>query len=190
MERTTRPSLGGRIGQVLAVGIVVAAISAAEPPEALGVLDSFVVSRANLRYDNAPRRENGKAKLQAFVDDNDTAGELYAKLLDNKVTVVVTDGGEFDVTIDLTGCQPRASERVTCRSVDRKVRAKFLASKQGPFLYNIWVTARRLSELETGDLQPIGPVTVRLRYDELDQGADEIETCSPRGDKALYCREP
>jgi hypothetical protein len=158
------------------------------PGTTLG-LETLVASIAKLRYDNSVKRDNGTLKIRALVDDNSTVGLLQAGLLAGTVSLSVSDGGLFGADVAITGCKLRPSERISCRSLDRTVRAQFLPTAQGPFIYNMRVSARRLPDALTGNVTPVGPVSLELHQPGVVR-TDVISDCGARGSFKLVCREP
>ncbi len=149
----------------------------------------LTLSSLRLRYDNATV-DNGKAKFKALLDDNDSQ-TLEADLIAGNVSVQIIDNGQFNLTLPLTGCQLRAHGRIRCLSVDRRTRARFFPTKQGPFIYNVQVSAKSLSSTETGSVQPSGPVVVSINQSGGPSRVDLISDCSaPAGKKYLSCLEP
>jgi hypothetical protein len=80
------------------------------------------------------------------------------------------------------------TDRLVCRTADRRRRATFEPSRQGPFLYKMRLYASNLSPLDTGASQPAGSVSVVLRYGALDR-ADDISACRPKQASTLRCVE-
>jgi hypothetical protein len=151
-------------------------------------LETLVLSIAKLRYDNSAKHDSGTLKVRALVDDNSTLGQLQVGLLAGTVSLSISDSGQFVAEVPITGCTLKQAERVICRSLDRRVRAVFLPTPQGPFIYNMRVSARRLSDTVTGLAQPVGPVSVELHQPGADR-PDVISTCKPFGTIKLVCRE-
>ena len=160
-----------------------------ELPRAASGLETLVLSIAQLRYDNSANRSSGSLKVRALVDDNGTAGQLQVGLLAGTVAVTVSDAGQFNVLLPLTGCKLTPSESVRCRSADGRIRASFIATAQGPYVYNMRVLARRLPETATGSSLPVGPVGVVLHQPGGDR-PDQISACSPTSEFTLFCRDP
>lgn len=151
-------------------------------------LETLVLSIAKLRYDNSAKHDNGTLKVRALVDDNSTLGQLQVGLLAGTVSLSLSDGGQFVAEVPITGCRLKPAERVICKSLDRRVRAVFLPTAQGPFIYNMRVSVRRLSDAVTGTAQPVGPVSVELHQPGADR-PDVISVCKPFGTVKLVCRE-
>lgn len=175
----------------LVVAMAGVAGTAAVPRTAAG-LETIVLSVVRLRYDNSSTRDNGSAKVRALVDDNDTQGGLELGLVAGTVSVTVTDSGQFDATVLLTGCtatSTTAGTQVRCRSADRRIKAKFYPTAQGPFLYNMVLSVRRLPDTVTGAQQPVGPVMVVLHQGVAIDRPDVIYACQAKNSKKLVCRE-
>ncbi len=170
--------------------LVSALLAVAVIPKPAFCLESLVLSNVRLRFDNSSKRDNGSLKVRALVDDNSTFGELAADLVAGTVTIEVSDDtGVFNVSLPVTGCALKVSGRIKCRSADRQIRVAFLPTRQGPFIYNMRVAARRLSDAVTGTITPTGPVSVVLRQTSVDR-ADTISACVARGPfKLLVCLE-
>jgi hypothetical protein len=142
-----------------------------------------------MRYDTASVRDNGRFRINGFVDDNPTGGTLPASLASNSTTVNVKDSAFFDATVTLTGCSTSGSGKVLrCISSDRLIKATFRRTKDDPLSYKTSIKARRLSTSQTSSAQPVGPVTVVLEQNTgaTEQGA--INQCKQRGKFALICR--
>ena len=149
---------------------------------------ALTVSSARLRYANGGN-SNGKAKIKALIDDNQTQ-TLATDLVAGSVSVDILDNGQFNANLPLTGCQLRAHGRLRCLSADRKTRARFFPTKQGPFIYNVFLTTKGLSPAVTGNAQPAGPVVVRINQTSFSR-VDLISQCNaPSGKKFISCLEP
>jgi hypothetical protein len=168
--------------------VIVAAWGVSEVPRAALGLETLVLSIAQLRYDNSPNRSSGALKIRALVDDNSTMGQLQVGLLAGTVALEISDAGQFSVLVPITGCKLTPSESVRCRSADGSVRANFIATAQGPYIYNMRVLARRLPDTQTGTVRPVGPVGVVLHQPGGDR-PDAISACQPISDWTLLCRE-
>lgn len=150
---------------------------------------SLVVSVARLRQDTSDVRDNGTVRLRMLMNDNDTLGGLEASALAGTVSVRVVDSGGFDVTLPLSGCTLRGlKKRIVCLSNDRKIRAVFRPTRQGPHIYNGRVVGRQLSDAVTGASPSAGPVTVTVEHattaDPLTPTitrVDDISDCTARG---------
>ena len=169
--------------------VVLTAWGFSELPRAAFGLEPLVLSRTKLRYDTSVRGDNGTLKIRALVDDNSTGGLLRAGLVAGTVALEISDGAQFDVVLQLTGCRLTSSEGVRCRSADGKVRANFVATAQGPWIYNMRASARRLPDTLTGTALPVGPVSVELHQPGADR-PDVISDCAPDGLTTLVCRDP
>jgi hypothetical protein len=149
---------------------------------------ALVLSVARLRAarDTAA---NGQLTVRAFLNDNDSAGTFATSALSTGVLVSVRDAsGFFNVTWTFPPCQQIADGRIMCRSADRNRRATFQPTAQGPFLYRVRISAKRLSPFETNDVAPTDPVTVTLRHGVIDR-ADGIGSCHPLHATGLVCVE-
>lgn len=149
---------------------------------------ALVLSVARLRasHDTAA---SGKLTVRAFLNDNDSAGRFEASALSTGVLVAVRDAsGFFNVTWTFPPCQRIADGRISCRSADRNRRATFQPSGQGPFLYRVRISAKRLSPLETNDVAPTDPLTVTLRHGVIDR-MDGIGSCHPLHSTSVVCVE-
>lgn len=152
---------------------------------------SLVLSVVRLRLDSSDRRDNGSVLVRALLNDNDTAGGLSTALLADSVVVTVTDATMtgFDTTINLTGCRAIGSRgKIGCKSADRKTRATFSPTRQGPYIYNVYIRVLSQSELETGTTQSTGEVTVTLQQGLITR-VDTISACEQRGATRLTCVE-
>jgi hypothetical protein len=190
--RITRRSTGtARCGARVLRSCLLLAVAAwvvgESPRTALG-LETLVVSVVKLRYDNSITRDSGTFKIRALIDDNSTVGQLQVGLLAGTVSVEISDGAQFNVVVTLTGCELTPSEGVRCRSPGGIVKANFIPTAQGPYIYNMRVSARRLPDTAAGTALPVGPVSVVLHQPGADR-SDVISTCAPRGDFSLLCRE-
>ena len=76
----------------------------------------------------------------------------------------VTDGEQFNALVQVTGCATRPSQIIRCRSADRKTKAQFKPTVQGPNLYNMRLTAKGLSAVVTGAEQPQAEVVTVILY--------------------------
>jgi len=185
-ESTTAWRCGRLLRRCLLV--LLTACGLGELPNAAHGLETLVLSVAKLRYDNSIASDNGSLKIRALVDDNSTVGQLRVGLVAGTVTAVITDGGQFNVTLVISGCKLTRSEGVRCRSSDGKVRANFVPTAQGPYIYNMRLQARRLADTVTGATPPIGPVSVILHQPGADR-PDVISVCGPDSAFTLLCRE-
>ena len=150
---------------------------------------SLVLSVARLRIDTSTNHDNGSVTLRALTNDNNTAGGLNTALVNNRVVVTVTDSGTFDTTLALTGCNAVGHRgKIVCRSNDHNIRAVFTPTRQGPYIYNTTIRARKLSDADTGTDQPNGSVHVTLQQDAITR-ADDISTCHQAGKTRLTCIE-
>jgi hypothetical protein len=96
--------------------------------------------------------------------------------------------GGFDAAWTFPPCALVGTDRLVCRTADRRRRATFQPSYQGPFLYKMRLSATNLGPLDTGGTQPGGPVSVALRHGALDR-ADDISACRPKQASVLRCVE-
>lgn len=191
MKRTRRLCRAAGRFRSLAV-VAIGLIGYAAVPQAAVGLETLVLSVVRLRYDNSSTHDNGSAKVRALVDDNDTQGGLELGLVAGTVSVTVTDSGQFDTTVPLTGCtatSTTAGTLVRCRSADRAIKARFYPTAQGPYIYNMVLSARRLADTETGAQQPVGPVTVVLHQSAGIDRPDVISACEAKNSTKLVCRE-
>ena len=156
---------------------------ACDPLDGRGAL---VLSVARLRA--APSTSaRGTLKLRAFLNDNDSAGNFETSALSTGLLVSVHDATSFvNSTWTFPPCQ-RVGSSISCRTVDRRRRATFHPSGQGPFLYRARISARNLSPLEIG-VPPTGPITVTLRHGVIDR-VDGIGNCQPSRATGLACIE-
>lgn len=160
---------------------------------------SIVLSVVRIRQDTAPTRDNGNVKVRMLVNDNDTGGGLEASALAGSLSVRIQDSANFNVTLPMSGCTVRGSQRrISCKSNDRNIRAVFHPTRQGPLVYNARITGRRLSAIDTGVNSATAHVTVRLMQGTVGNPvtptvtrADEIFDCSQRPSRLfkLACTE-
>jgi hypothetical protein len=169
--------------------VVLTAWGVSELPRVALGLETLVLSRAKLRYDISVRGNNGALKIKALVDDNSTVGQLRLGLLAGTVAADISDSGQFNLVLPLTGCKLTSSEGVRCRSSDGTVRANFVPTAQGPYIYNMRISARRLPDTLTGTALPVGPVSVVLHQPGADR-ADVISACAADSLTTLVCRDP
>jgi hypothetical protein len=153
---------------------------------------SLVIFQAQLRYDDSPGADNGKAILRGFVDDNDTGGQLEANLLSNNASIEVTDSGLFSAVMPISGCSVKKSGIIKCKSADKTIKAIFKPTFQGPLIYMMRVKGRRLTDVATGAEQPSGPrvsgVLVQGSLGRADVIGDVVP-CASAGAKSLKCKE-
>lgn len=201
IETTRRGRVGWRHGRgliAIACGLLLGAVgssaAAQQPPKPI------VLSLVKLRLDATgnPSDGNGRLSLKTLLDDNDTVGipgeDLATRALADQVTLTLTDGVAFNAEVALTGCRstsgtPLNLVKITCRSGDRNVRARFVPTRQGPLVYNMRVSARGLPASVTGTVPPSGPVTVTVHQTPTIDRADVITNCQARAATTLICRE-
>lgn len=155
---------------------------------------SLVLSFGRLRI--ATVNSRGSSQASFLLNVNDTQLGFQTQALAGGVVVTMKDQAAFNVTRTLTNCQLRGTGgRIFCLSVDRKVRATFQPTRQGPFLYNVAVSFVRLETPDTGATPPVGPMDVILEegpvLDRIDRIGDLAICRSPApGPRAIGCREP
>jgi hypothetical protein len=160
------------------------AVIVADSPDAPSTL---VLSIARLRG-SPPEEPHGTLLVRALVDDNDSGGSLASDALASGVTVRVQSPPAFDVSWTFPPCRQLGSGRVVCRSSDRRRKATFQPSRQGPFIYKLRVTAADLTPTDTGTTAPVGPVSVVLGHAARER-ADEIDHCRPSRASGVRCVE-
>jgi len=149
---------------------------------------TLVLSVARLRV-SPPGETDGAVVLRALVNDNDSTGTLRSDALTTGISIrVQSAAGGFDAAWTFPPCALVGTDRLVCRTTDRRRRATFQPSRQGPFLYKMRLSATNLSPLDTGGTQPAGPVSVVLRHGALDR-ADDISACRPKQATGLRCLE-
>ncbi len=149
---------------------------------------SLVVSIARLHL-APPGVARGMLKVRAFVNDNDSGGDLESSAVAAGISVRVQDSRSFDATWSFPPCRRvGGAGRIDCRSADRRRRASFQPSGQGPFLYRVRLSATNLSPLDTGADPLTGPVTVTLSHGPIDRD-DSIAACAPSRANGLSCKE-
>jgi hypothetical protein len=169
----------------LAAVILLASFAAPTPTHGA---QSLVLSIVRLRADVSANADTGALYARALVDDNSTNGLLEVGLLAGTVNVIVEDSAQFSHSFTLTGCKKKGTGKISCKSADRRVKARFQPKPQGPLLYIMRVNVRRLGEAQAGSEQPAGPVSVLLSQPGVTR-ADIINDCSGRGGSRLICRE-
>ena len=152
---------------------------------------TLVLNKVRLRYSD--QVDNGKMIIRGLLDDNDTSGDMEDSLLHDAVTLRVVDSGQFDATVAVTGCKKMlGSGKIRCQSADHKTKASFKPTAQGPYVYNVFVVAKRLPNAATGTLQPVGPEVLAIFTQQAFPRSDvigNVKRCKPVGTAGLNCRE-
>jgi cysteine-rich repeat protein len=143
------------------------------------------VDKAILRINSAGTGNNGQVKIRGMLDDRKTGGDLATSLLNGLVTLIATDGAEFNAAIELTDCALRGKGMIRCGSP----RAIFKPSRKQALVYKLNVMARGLGDSDTGTAQPQGPITVKLEDGEDVEWEIEVPSaaCKSRGMTMLVC---
>ncbi len=143
------------------------------------------VDKAILRVDSAGTGNNGQVRIRGMLDDRKTGGDLATSLLNGLVTLIVTDGAEFNAAIELTNCAFRRKGMIRCGSP----RAIIKPSRKQALVYKLQVVARGLGDSDTGTAQPQGPITLKLEDNEDVEWEIEIPSaaCKSRGTTMLVC---
>ncbi len=147
------------------------------------------IRRANLKRSLASR-PTGKLRLSLIVDDTRDQS-FWTDLLTNGISLETTDGGFWNVPVNLTGCVQRSSRVIACISADRNTRAVFKRLRLDPDIYEGNVKRRRIPSLDqTSTVQPVPPVSVVMQQSLTIEKAGDIATCKRRGQFSLACRRP
>jgi cysteine-rich repeat protein len=144
------------------------------------------VRSANLRFSSSDRRDNGRVRIKALIDDTGT-GTFQSDLLSNAVVIRVRDSRFFDSSFRLEGCSAESSGRIF-RCSKGNVKATVKRDPQDPNLFYLTVSRRRIPDTETSTIQPQGPVNVTLSQSALLVRSGDIDTCQPRGRYSLACK--
>ncbi len=154
------------------------------------VLESpeLAIRRAKLKSSSS-KRPNGRLKLSVIVDDTDFQ-TFDTNLLSGTISLETSDGGFWNVPVNLTGCSKRGDRVFRCRSSNGNTRAVFKRSRQDPDIYTGNILRRRISNTETSTVQPSPPVTVVMDQSPLIEKSGEISICIRRGKFSLACRRP
>lgn len=155
------------------------------PTNTPALAQTLVLGHVRLRIDTAAAGASGALKVQGQVDDGDTRGDLRTSLLADEVTLRVSDGGAFDVSLPLTGCRTTTRSGVQCRSDDRRSIASFRVGSK-PSLYQLRVVTNGLSAAVTGSASPRAPVVVTLRQ-QAGARTSKLTTCTQRVSNSLNC---
>jgi len=155
-----------------------------------GILESADLSirRAKLKR-SLQNRPNGKVRLSLIVDD--TQQQSFGEdLLGGGVQLETTDGGFWNVPVNISGCVKRSDRTYRCRSVDGNTRAVFKRLRLDPDIFVGNVVRRRISNTETSTIQPTAPVEVLMLQKPGVEKAGDITTCKRRGQFSLACQRP
>ena len=143
---------------------------------------------AKLRQSTNAEKDNGRFKINAFVDDRGN-GTFFADLLTNTVMIRVEDSAFFDAKATLTGCSFKAAGRVIrCRSLDGRTRATIKQDRQDPDLFEMVVQRRRIPEADASTVQPTGPVSASMQQKPALMRDGSIDTCTKKGKFSLVCK--
>jgi hypothetical protein len=155
--------------------------------------NTLTLASVRLKRNTSKNGSNGLAVIQGLVNDNDTNGALMTSLASNTVTLDVSDGGEFQTTIALTGCQVNSKgTSASCKDPTTKTVATFRLKRIGypgsyHFVYSLKVACTGLGSAETGSTQPSGPVEVILHQGSGVDRSDSLSDCQPSGKVGLRC---
>ena len=154
------------------------------------VLESanLAIRRAKLKF-SSPKRPNGRLLLRLIVDD--TANKSFVvDLLGGNVSLATSDGGFWDVPVNITGCSQRSDRVYRCRSADGNTRAVAKRTRLDPDIYEFGVLRRRIPNSQTATIQPSAPLTVDMNQSPSIEKIGSINTCKRRGRFSLACKRP
>jgi cysteine-rich repeat protein len=148
---------------------------------------NLAIRSANLRISSSASG-NGTARFLAIVDDTNT-DTFETLLLADSIVVDVTDAGQFDAPIALTGCSSTSSRVIRCRASDGNSRAIAKQLQDDPNIFKLRVLRRRLSAAQTGTALATAPVTISLKQGPITR-LGTIAACRKRGQFSLFCKVP
>jgi hypothetical protein len=141
--------------------------------------------------------DSGSGSIAGTLRATDTQAGFEAAAVAGLLTLRLRDGAAYDATVPVTGCAVVGTRRnIACRSLDRKVTARFrtvLGPFLGQFVYAMTARVSMLPVSATGLLPPGPTVTATLHESP---GIDRTDTIGDRptfpciqAAKTIRCRE-
>ncbi len=143
------------------------------------------VTEAELRPNALGGGNAGRVKAQGVVADQ--SGGLRVALLSGQAGVDIDDRSAFHISSPVIGCHQRNGGRIVCRNADHTMRVFLKPSRQGPPLFALKISLRRLPSTGTGTAAPTGPVTVTIRDPSTSDRIDIISDCHHQKQRNLTC---
>jgi len=148
----------------------------------------------NVGPEGSKENANGRLRVNGFVDDSGTGGDLPRRIAAGGYELRVRDAdSSYDVSIALTGCKLRRNDtQITCKPL-RRSHVVLRPTRENPTLFRLRVTARDLPASQTGvrfgGTNPLAaPVAVTLTQGPF-ASSDSISECRTVAYSTLICRE-
>ena len=141
--------------------------------------------------------DSGSSSIAGTLRATDTQAGFEAAAVAGSLTLRLRDGGAYDATVPVTGCTVVGTRHnIACRSLDRKVTARFrtvLGPFLGQFVYAMTARVSMLPVAATGLLPPGPTVTATLHespgIDRTDAIGDRPTFPCIQAAKTVRCRE-
>ena len=158
------------------------------------MLEGAAIESADLSLERAKlnpsstNRTNGRMRLKVII--NDTANQTFeANLLDNSVTMRVTDGAFWSTPISFKGCKTKREGVFRCKSSSNpNARATFKRLKGDPDIYAATILVRKIPNIQTASVRPVPPITATLNQTPSIARSGNLARCVSRGRKNLSCK--